>query len=74
VDDGDHLGLIYLIPGEVTLRRSALGPVAATSWNPEAVLSRAEIAQRFERPGDALEDLRRYYGPAYTAVVTGTIS
>lgn len=37
------------------------------SWDPEAVPSRAQIAQRFERPGEALEDLQRYYGPAYTA-------
>lgn len=36
-------------------------------WNPEAVPSRAQIAQRFERPGEALEDLQRYYGPAYAA-------
>ena len=34
-------------------------------WTPEAVPSRAQIAQRFERPGDALKDLQRYYGPAY---------
>ena len=37
------------------------------SWDPETVPSRAQIAQRFERPGEALEDLQRYYGPAYTA-------
>jgi hypothetical protein len=37
------------------------------TWNPEAVPSRAQIVQRFERPGEAQEDLQRYYGPAYTA-------
>ena len=40
-------------------------------WNPEAVPSRAQIAQRFERPGEALEDLQRYYGPAYATGLSG---
>lgn len=35
------------------------------SWDPDALPSRAQIAQRHERPGEALEDLERYYGPAY---------
>jgi PPOX class probable FMN-dependent enzyme len=35
------------------------------TWNPATVPSRAQIAQRLERPHDALEDLERYYGPAY---------
>jgi PPOX class probable FMN-dependent enzyme len=35
------------------------------TWNPKAVPSRAHIAQQLERPTDALEDLERYYGPAY---------
>lgn len=35
------------------------------TWNPEAVPSRARIAQRLERPEEALEDLERYYGAAY---------
>jgi hypothetical protein len=35
------------------------------SWDPQAAPSRAHIAQRLERPNDALEDLERYYGPAY---------
>ncbi len=35
------------------------------TWNAAAVPSRAQIAQRLERPHDALEDLERYYGPAY---------
>jgi uncharacterized protein len=36
------------------------------TWNPAAVPSRAQIVQRIERPHDALEDLERYYGTAYT--------
>ncbi len=35
------------------------------SWNPQAVPSRAQIAQRLEQPTEALEDLERYYGPSY---------
>jgi uncharacterized protein len=42
----------------------------AQLWSPEtlapdAVPSRAVIAQRMERPEDTLEDLERYYGPRY---------
>ena len=36
-----------------------------SSWNPSALPSRAEIAQRLERPDEALVDLERYYGPRY---------
>jgi PPOX class probable FMN-dependent enzyme len=35
------------------------------TWNPTAVPSRARLAQRLEQPDVALEDLDRYYGPAY---------
>ncbi|MGH3773379.1 MAG: pyridoxamine 5'-phosphate oxidase family protein [Pseudonocardiaceae bacterium] len=35
------------------------------TWNPQAAPSRAQIAQRLERPEDTLEDLERYYGPEY---------
>jgi PPOX class probable FMN-dependent enzyme len=35
------------------------------TWTPDAVPSRALIAQRMERPEDTLEDLERYYGPRY---------
>jgi len=34
-------------------------------WNPEAVMSRARIAQSLERPDDSLEELERYYGAQY---------
>lgn len=37
------------------------------TWNPDAVPSRAQIAQRLEQPDEALEELERYYGPAYAA-------
>ena len=45
--------------------RSNLWQPASWDW------SRAQIAQRFERPEEALESLQRYYGSAYTAVFTG---
>jgi PPOX class probable FMN-dependent enzyme len=37
----------------------------AGTWQPDAVASRARIAQTLERPGDTLADLERYYGPEY---------
>ena len=35
------------------------------TWAPDAVPSRARIAQRLERPDTSLEELERYYGPSY---------
>jgi uncharacterized protein len=35
------------------------------TWSPDSVPSRAQVAQRLEQPDKALEDLQRYYGPAY---------
>lgn len=37
------------------------------TWRPEAVASRARIAQVLERPDDDVQDLERYYGPSYAA-------
>ncbi|WP_432488648.1 pyridoxamine 5'-phosphate oxidase family protein [Kineococcus sp. SYSU DK018] len=37
------------------------------TWAPDAVPSRAVLARALERPGEALEDLERYYGPDYAA-------
>ena len=36
------------------------------TWQPDAVPSRARIAQQQERAGESLADLERYYGEAYT--------
>ena len=38
-------------------------------WEPEAVARRAVIARTFERPGESLEQLDEYYGPAYESTV-----
>ncbi|MFD3546329.1 pyridoxamine 5'-phosphate oxidase family protein [Streptomyces sp. NPDC058655] len=46
-----------------SLIRSALWK--SESWQPGAVPSRARIAKSIERPGEALEDLERHYGPQY---------
>ena len=35
------------------------------TWAPDALPSRARIAQRLERPETPLEELERYYGPSY---------
>jgi PPOX class probable FMN-dependent enzyme len=35
------------------------------TWRPEAVPSRARIAQQLERPEEPLAELERYYGAAY---------
>ncbi len=37
------------------------------TWDPAAAPSKAQIAQRLERPDESLEELQRYYGPAYAA-------
>jgi PPOX class probable FMN-dependent enzyme len=37
------------------------------TWRPNALPSRAQIAQRLERPDETLEDLERYYGPDYSS-------
>ena len=37
------------------------------TWDPAAVPSKAHIAHCLERPEDSLEELQRYYGPAYAA-------
>jgi hypothetical protein len=35
------------------------------SWQPDAVPSRPVISKAIERPDDSLDELERYYGPAY---------
>lgn len=35
------------------------------TWHPETLPSRAEVAQRLERPDDSLEELEAYYGEQY---------
>ena len=44
--------------------RSALW--SPESWHPENVPSRAKIAKALERPDDSIEELKAYYGKAYT--------
>jgi hypothetical protein len=42
------------------------------AWEPTAVPSRPEIAKRLERPDTPLEELERYYGPAYAEALYTT--
>ncbi|KAA1422441.1 pyridoxamine 5'-phosphate oxidase family protein [Mumia zhuanghuii] len=37
-----------------------------SSWHPEVLATRAEIAKRLERPNETLEALEAYYGEAYS--------
>lgn len=53
--------LFYHCP-KAFLRSSLWQPA---TWNPAAVPSKAQIAQRLERPDETLEHLQYYYGPAY---------
>jgi PPOX class probable FMN-dependent enzyme len=50
------------------LRSSLWDP---STWQPDAVPSRARIAQSVERPGESLEALADYYGPSYAARLYG---
>lgn len=42
-----------------------------TTWQPELVATRPTIARTLERPDDSLEELQRYYGPAYAEHLYG---
>ncbi|HVV10332.1 pyridoxamine 5'-phosphate oxidase family protein [Amycolatopsis sp.] len=41
------------------------------SWEPESAPPRPVIAKTLERPDDSLEELERYYGPAYADKLYG---
>ncbi|MBV9846358.1 MAG: pyridoxamine 5'-phosphate oxidase family protein [Kutzneria sp.] len=43
----------------------------AETWAPDRMPSRARIAKAFERPGDPIEELERYYGPQYAERLYG---
>lgn len=36
------------------------------TWNPDGVISRAQIAKNLERPDESLEDIEAYYGAQYS--------
>jgi hypothetical protein len=36
------------------------------TWDPDAVMSRAQIAKNMERQDESLEDIEAYYGPQYS--------
>ena len=39
------------------------------TWTPAAAPSRPQIAKALERPDDSMEELERYYGPAYEQTI-----
>jgi PPOX class probable FMN-dependent enzyme len=55
---------IFFHCGKAFLRSQLWDPL---TWDPDAVPSRARIAQKLERPRDTIEDLERHYGPGYAA-------
>lgn len=59
-----HVQEVFFHCGKAFLRSQMWQP---ETWNPEAVPSRARIAQQLERPDESIEDLERYYGAAYSA-------
>jgi PPOX class probable FMN-dependent enzyme len=59
-----HVEEAFFHCGKAFLRSQAWKP---ETWNPEAVPSRACIAQQLERPDESIEELERYYGDAYLA-------
>jgi len=42
-----------------------------SSWTPDAVASRARIAQTLEQPEQTIEQLEDYYGPRYAGRLYG---
>ena len=59
-----HVEQAFFHCGKALLRSKLWQP---ETWDPEAVPSRACIAQQLERPNDSIEELERYYGEAYSA-------
>lgn len=53
---------VFFHCSKAVLRSSLWKP---ETWDPEAVPSRARIAQALEPTGQSLEELERYYGPQY---------
>ena len=53
---------VFFHCGKAFLRSDLWKP---ETWQPDAVASRARIAQQLERPDESIEDLEAYYGPRY---------
>jgi PPOX class probable FMN-dependent enzyme len=57
-----HVEQVFFHCGKAFLRSELWEP---SSWEPEALPSRARIAHRYERADQPLEEIERYYGEAY---------
>ena len=64
-----HVEEVFFHCGKAFLRSQLWQP---ETWNPDAVPSRARIAQQLERPSESIEELERYYGAAYSARLYST--
>jgi PPOX class probable FMN-dependent enzyme len=58
-----HVEEVFFHCGKAFLRSQLWEP---ETWHPDAVPSRAHIAQQLERPNESIEELERYYGDAYS--------
>ncbi len=57
-----HVEEVFSHCSKAFLRSALWDP---SSWDPDAVPSRARIAQSLERQGESLESIEAYYGPSY---------
>lgn len=64
-----HVEEVFFHCGKAFLRSELWHP---ETWNPDAVPSRAHIAQQLERPDQSIQELERYYGDAYSARLYST--
>jgi PPOX class probable FMN-dependent enzyme len=64
-----HVEEVLFHCGKAFLRSELWHP---ETWNPDAVPSRAHIAQQLERPDESIQELERYYGDAYSARLYST--
>jgi PPOX class probable FMN-dependent enzyme len=64
-----HVEQVFFHCGKAFLRSQLWQP---ETWKPDAVPSRALIAQQLERPNESIEELERYYGESYSARLYAT--
>lgn len=64
-----HVEEVFFHCGKAFLRSELWHP---ETWKPDAVHSRAHIAQQLERPDQSIQELERYYGDAYSARLYST--
>jgi uncharacterized protein len=63
-----HVDEVFSHCSKAFLRSSIWDP---TTWTPDAVPPRPQIAKALERPDDSLQTLQDYYGPSYAEHLYG---